>query len=51
MISCVMVGLESRWFDLWYARGAMPMCMVLGYRWDACEHSLVYATGVTPVIF
>jgi hypothetical protein len=25
------------------------MCMVLGYRWDACECGSVLATGVTPV--
>jgi hypothetical protein len=25
------------------------LCAWFGYRWDACEHWLVLATGVTPV--
>jgi hypothetical protein len=25
------------------------MCVCFGYRWDACEHWSVFATGVTPV--
>jgi hypothetical protein len=47
-----MVGLDLSglsWFGLWYAAGAMPMCMVLGYMWDACERGSVLATGVTLV--
>jgi hypothetical protein len=27
----------------------MPVCMVLGYRWDARELGSVLAIGVTPV--
>jgi hypothetical protein len=27
----------------------MPVCMVLGYRWDAYERGSVLAIGVTPV--
>jgi hypothetical protein len=51
MISWDMVGLESCWFGSWYAVGATHVCMVLRYRWDACESGLVLATGVTPVSF
>jgi hypothetical protein len=25
------------------------MCACFGYRWDACEHWSLVATGVTPV--
>jgi hypothetical protein len=42
---------ESSHFGSCYAIGVKPECMVLGfgYRWDACEHWSVLATGVTPV--
>jgi hypothetical protein len=32
-----------------YTIGATYVCMVLGYRWDACERGSVLATGVSPV--
>jgi hypothetical protein len=32
-----------------YAIGATYVCMVLGYRWDACKHGSVLSTGVSPV--
>jgi hypothetical protein len=53
----------SRWFGLWFAVGAKPVCMVLGlatsgmpvssvgfgYRWCACECWSVLDTSVTRV--
>jgi hypothetical protein len=39
----------SSWFGSWYVAGAMPVCMVLSYKWDACECGSVLATSVTPV--
>jgi hypothetical protein len=41
----------SSWFGSWYAAGAKPVCMVLGYgyRGETCELYLVLAIGVRLV--
>jgi hypothetical protein len=49
MISWDMVELESSWFGSWYAVGAMHVCKVLGYMWDACERGSILTICVTLV--
>jgi hypothetical protein len=36
-------------FGSLYAASATPVCMVLGYGWDACERGSVLAMGMTRV--
>jgi hypothetical protein len=45
------IGFECVWFNLWYAAGAKPVCMVLGLATGGMPMSIgrFLAIGVTPV--